>query len=232
MDPNLNKRWTALGLLYIIFWIVISAALGIYGWSTLFWITAGAGALPLLGLAFVVLLNTLSGGSSGQITYGRKTASQLNSKQAKELVRYWLLQEHGKRIDTTLEDGPAVIDNAASSSDSTRLYRIECKPVMRNEKIGVVMDLEDPIAVDIEDSDSLEKAAQSIGNIRYINSGGVGNEFDQRFKKAIKDLSGSMMEPIVESRYEDGEKVGEKKIPARFVYGDQNQENPSGEDEN
>ena len=37
-----------------------------------------------------------------------------------------------------------------------------------------------------------------------------------------------MMEPIVESKYEDGEKVGEKKIPARFVYGNnQNQENSS-----
>ena len=232
MDLDLNRRWAAAGLLYIIFWIGITAALGIYSWDPWYWITAGLGSLPLLGLAFVLLINKLSGKTGGNITYSRKTASQLNSKEAKELVRYWLLDEHGKRIGTILEDGPAVIDNSADGSDSTRLYRIECKPVMKNEKIGVVMDLEDPIAVDVDDSDSLEKAASSIGNIRAIHGGQVGNEFDQRFKKAIKDLSGSMIEPIVETKYdEEGETVREKKIPAQYVYGNKNQEDSSEDDE-
>lgn len=109
---------------------------------------------------------------------------QLSEHEAYELARFILLYRRDMRIDEVVDRGiePAVTPSE-DSDDARRLFKLIFERVNVNEKVGVYLDLEQSIEIDVESYSSLSNAADKVENIRVIR-GSKTNDFWEDMQEA------------------------------------------------
>jgi hypothetical protein len=156
-----------------------------------------------LGLVFngVVLagVHKVSTGSSTGFNLAAGPAQidhKLSEQQAFELTRFRLLYQHGMRIDEIVDRGiePAV-SSSSNSEDARRLFQLKFERVNENEKVGVLLDLEQSIEVNTESYSSLSNATEKVENIRVIRGSKV-RSFGEEMAEAKKSL-GRNLNPMI-----------------------------------
>lgn len=192
---------------------------------TVTFIVAALGTVPAVLAGFWMIIVKLSDSGSGSISFGRKTASQLNEIEAFEILCHRLLFEENIRgaRENTIRKG-ATNETDQQTGDSVRLYELVFRRVNLNERVAVLMDLEQEISVDTNSLESLEKAGRSIENLQIIRETRTG-DFEEEIEKKKKELAASMYEPMQEVNYDDeGNLVSERTVPPSvYPGGRQNQ---------
>jgi hypothetical protein len=89
----------------------------------------------------------------------RKPKTQLTEKEAFELIRFDLWENENIRIGESVKKGTKNVNPQDKQGDPVRVYRLISERVMVNEEVGVVMDLEQEMDVDVDSWESLEEAA-------------------------------------------------------------------------
>jgi len=147
---------------------------------------------------------------------GRKTKQQLNDMEAYELLRYRLFFYHNMRISEWHQRGPDHV-GTPGEEEPIRLYKLVFSRKNVDEKVGVFLDLEQEMDLDMEDNQSLLEASEGIENIRLIRGSKV-QDFDGALQDAREELGKNLYRQfgnIREIEYsEDGDIKREKTRPA------------------
>lgn len=141
---------------------------------------------------------------------------QLSDKQAFELLRYELGENRFLSVGDLDERGAEIV-GPEDQEDNVRLYKMVYDRKLVNEKVGVVLDLEQDLDVDPYDTESLRKAAEEIQNIKVKRSSKV-DDLDEALEDAVSSLGRSLDQKITDSWVKEGEDgrevIRERSIPA------------------
>ena len=196
MDNGLSgsRKLVAAVLGHVFFWGLV-IGLG-------FWLgfpLGGISVAALLILNLLVLAAVYHVRDRGQFAgYSTTTKQQLTAKEAYRLVRYMLPfdERYGYRVDRVIDEG---VDPAKSPSDdkedAVRLYKFEFEPMNVSGRAVLYVDLEQELSVDLDDDDSLPKAADQIQNIRMVKSWTVDSYADMIMD--VKESLGRSVSPTI-----------------------------------
>jgi len=207
LDDIENTRiYAAIFVAEVVFWGLIAVAAS-SGWIPLV-LVPGFLVLNAVVVLAVYYVSTDTGvGFSGFQVAGADGKNRLSEHQAFELTRFLLLYRRGMRIDEVVDRGiepprTTAQDDESGKQDSRRLFKLEFERVNVNEKVGVYVDLEQSIEVDLDSYDSLSGAADNLENIRVIR-GSKKENFDEAMLEAKKALGGNPM-PMIQITSDDG----------------------------
>jgi hypothetical protein len=182
-DVESTRIYAGVFVAEVLFWGLIGVAVS-SGWIP-FVLVPGFLVFNAVVLLAVYYVSTDTGvGFSRFQVPGGDRENRLSEHEAFELTRFLLLYRRDMRIDEVVDRGiePAV-SPSDSSEDARRLFKLVFERVNVNEKVGVYVDLEQSIEVDLDSYDSLSNAADKVENIRVIR-GSKTTEFWQRLNEA------------------------------------------------
>lgn len=141
-----------------------------------------------------------------ELRRSRKTEGQLSEEEAFQLLRHYLFFRENIRVGETIDKGTVnVVDpRDQTGEEAVRLYKLVFERKNHSEKVGVFMDLEQEMDVDLETFEDKERAIDEIENKRMIRSSKV-DEFDEALNDARADLGKSLMQTYNVTETEEGE---------------------------
>lgn len=217
MDARQKRIYAVVGLVLILLVSAVGTLMW-FGWIPFpDFLLEPIIALPALGIVILAVIgyfivrNLDSGGYPDY--FGRKTARQLTDTEAFELLRYRLFFKHNMRIGDIVSRGPEMptSNSGGEDADTVRLYRLVFDRVNIPERVGVYMDLEQEMSIDL---DKLHQHVDEIENIRIIRGSKIHGDFQAEMEEARKQMSQSLMQTITEIEYEDGEPARKREMPA------------------
>lgn len=185
-----RNRWYIAGAFMVSTVVTVVAVLMYYGWLP------GAGFLlhPIvlaviflgaLGVAGVVIIYNM--GSFGVPDFGGEGyGEKLTEKEAFALIKYKLFREENMFIENIVDKG-AIFETG--EEETSRLYMCKFERRYRNERVAVVLDLEQSISVDANDNSSVREKYEEIENVRIIREDGDRQEFKEDLESAVESMS-------------------------------------------
>ncbi len=219
MDFKTKLQITASVILYNLAMIAVMIVSVAFDWVSIGMIIhpiigPGIGILfggPWLVVAVVWVLDS----ESEESWWTRKTDDQLSSYEAQQLLDYYLFYEENMNTEGGMvEKGPDNV-NSEFEDEPIRLYKMVFERKNYSEKVGVLIDLEQPLSVDPENPESLRRTAKKIDDLKIIRGSKV-SDFDSAMREARKEIGRSKIDrptKTVRSYDDDGNLAAEREEP-------------------